>query len=60
MVSLFKRIDKRRLRAIVREIVPSLPNNYNVVFIAKSGIENLTFKELKDQVDILILKMDLQ
>ena len=55
-----RNLVKRRLRAIVREIVPSLPNNYNVVFIAKSGIENLTFKELKDQVDILISKMDLQ
>ena len=40
---------KRRLRAIVKDIVPSLPNNYNMVLIAKAGIETLNFEDLKSQ-----------
>jgi len=40
---------KRRLRAIVKDIVPNLPNNYNMVLIAKAGIERLGFDELKSQ-----------
>ena len=44
-----RNLVKRRLRAIVRDIVPNLPNNYNMVLIAKSGIETLTFDELKRQ-----------
>lgn len=55
-----RNLVKRRLRAIVREVVQTLPNNYNVVFIAKAGIENLTFAEIKDQVNVLISKMDLK
>ena len=51
-----RNLIKRRLRAIVREIVPSLPDNYNMVIIAKSGIEELSFASLKSQVYFLFKK----
>lgn len=50
---------KRRLRAIVREIVPTLPDNYNMVIIAKSGVELLNFSQLKLQVKQLFKKAGL-
>ena len=50
---------KRRLRAIVRDIVPNLPDNYNVVIIAKAGIKDLSFAELKSQTNQLFAKSGL-
>ena len=47
---------KRVLRAVTREFVNKLPDNYNIVFIAKSGIENLTYHEIKSQISVLIDK----
>ena len=47
---------KRLLRAVVREFVSTLPDNYNIVFIAKSGIENLTYAQIKSQISVLIEK----
>ena len=41
---------KRRLRAIVRELIPSLPDNYNMVIIARTGINTLSFADMKAQV----------
>ena len=55
-----RNLVKRRLRACVREIVPTLPNNYNVVLIAKVGIENITFDELKKEVYLVFKKANLQ
>lgn len=51
-----RNLIKRRLRAIVREIVPSLPDELNIVFIAKVGIESVGFDKLKDEVNYLIKK----
>ena len=50
---------KRRLRACVREFVPILPDNYNVVIIAKSGIETLEFAQIRKEVEILLNKTGL-
>ena len=50
---------KRVLRAVVRDFVKSLPNDYNVVFIAKAGIENLSFNDIKTQVRTLLTKAEL-
>lgn len=55
-----RNLIKRRLRACVREIVPTLPNNYNVVLIAKLGIDKITFAELKNEVSVLFNKANLQ
>lgn len=54
-----RNLIKRRLREIVRKLVPSLPDEYNMVFIARSGIEKLTFDELKTQTIMLLNKTGL-
>lgn len=54
-----RNLIKRRLRAIVRDIVPTLPDDYNVVIIAKSGVENLTLGELRNQTKQLFDKSGL-
>ena len=50
---------KRILRAVTREFVGNLPDNYNIVFIAKSGIENLHYQEIKSQMAMLINKSNI-
>ena len=47
---------KRRLRAILREFVSNLPDNFNMVFIAKSGIESIGYEEIRKEVSVLIEK----
>lgn len=54
-----RNLIKRRLRAIVRDLVPTMLDNYNVVFIAKAGIDNITFDEMKKEVQFLIEKSGL-
>lgn len=54
-----RNLVKRRLRAIVRELVPTMPDNYNVVIIGKSGVENLTFSQLQMETATLIKKAGL-
>ncbi|MGN0961230.1 MAG: ribonuclease P protein component [Christensenellales bacterium] len=54
-----RNLIKRRLRAIVRELVPNLPNDYNIVVIAKVGVEKLTFAELKTQTELVFRKTGL-
>lgn len=49
-----RNLIKRRLRAIMRDIVPSLQNNFNVVIIAKAGIDAISFAEMKEQLSSLI------
>ena len=44
-----RNLIKRRLRSIVRDVIPTLPNDYNVVIIARAGVDNLTYQELKKQ-----------
>lgn len=51
-----RNLIKRRLRAVVRELVPALPNNYNVVIIAKPSVAQLTFEELKIETKTLFVK----
>ena len=41
-----RNLIKRRLRAIVRGLVSSLPNNYNMVVIAKADIDKVSFEDL--------------
>ena len=50
---------KRILRAVVRDLVGNIPANFNIVFIAKAGVENLNFAEIKNQVLILLKKANL-
>ena len=50
---------KRVLRAVVGGFVPCILKDYNIVFIAKPGIETLTFDAIKIQVETLLKKAEL-
>lgn len=50
---------KRRLRVIVREFIGKLPDELNIVFIAKPGIESMSFVDLKAEVTQIIQKSGL-
>lgn len=49
-----RNLIKRRLRAIMRDIVPTMLNNYNVVIIAKAGIDKVPFGMLRAELSSLI------
>lgn len=50
---------KRRLREIVRAYTNNINQNYNYIFVAKKGIEEKSFEELKQEVKNLLLKANL-
>lgn len=50
---------KRRLRAIVRSLLPCFSSHYNYIFIAKEGIDSLTFDEIKNEVILAMKKASL-
>ncbi len=54
-----RNLVKRRLRAIVRDLVPQLPDNYNMVLIAKAGVENVAFDALVLETKQLFTKTGL-
>ena len=54
-----RNLIKRRLRDIVKDLVFNMPDEFNVVFIAKAGIEKLGYQELKKQVELCISKAGL-
>jgi ribonuclease P protein component len=41
---------KRRLKEIVRELIPRIKNNYSYIIIAKPGIEDAEFQKIKENV----------
>ena len=49
-----RNLIKRRLRAIMRDIVPTMLDNYNVVIIAKAGIDSVPFGALREELCGLI------
>lgn len=55
-----RNLIKRRLRSIMRELVPNLKDNFNVVIIAKSGVENLPYKDMKTQLENLVNNSELK
>lgn len=50
---------KRRLTEIVRPYITRLNPRYNYVFIARKGLEELTFLELKQKVENILLKSEM-
>lgn len=54
-----RNLIKRRLRMIVRDIIPGLPDDYNMVIIAKAGVETLSYADLKSQTNQLFIKTGL-
>ena len=55
-----RNLIKRRLRAIMREKVNTLPDNHNIVIIAKSGVDEITFAKLQEEVNLIIAKSGLK
>ena len=47
---------KRRLRSAFCELYPNVKKNYNYIFSAKQGIEELSFVEIKDNMKQLFVK----
>ena len=54
-----RNLVKRRLRVIVRDEVVHLPKEYNMVIIARTGVDTLSFDQLKSQVQQLLKKTGL-
>jgi len=50
---------KRRLRSIVRDIVCHLPDDFNMVLIAKPGIESVSFADLRNECIMIFAKTGL-
>lgn len=46
---------RRRLSEVVRLLIKQLPTN-NYIFVAKAGCENLSFDEIKQNVDYILKK----
>ena len=54
-----RNLVKRRLRDIVKDLVALLPDDYNMVILAKSEIENVPYSELKKETYLLLEKTGL-
>ena len=54
-----RNLVKRRMRVVAREYIDRLPDNHNIVFIAKAGIENITYADIRAQMGIVIAKSGL-
>ncbi len=54
-----RNLVKRRMRVIAREYIGRLPDNYNIVFIAKAGIETLKLNDIREQMNVVIAKSNL-
>lgn len=50
---------KRRLRAILRDIVPHLKANFNIVLIGKLGIDEISFADLRNEINSLFNQTEL-
>ena len=55
-----RNLVKRRMRVIAREYVKVLPDNHNIVFIAKAGIEELAYGDIKKELGEVIKKSGLK
>jgi len=50
---------KRRLRAVVRENLSKIRPGYDVMILTRSEIKNLTFMQLKNKIDDLLIRAKL-
>ena len=48
--SVTRNLVKRRMREVVRAIIPRIKNGYHLVFVAREGIVNAEFEKLKSAV----------
>ena len=52
-----RNLIKRRLRAISRELLPSVKGKFQIVFVAKNDIVNADFKQIKKDMLYLFNKL---
>ena len=57
--AVIRNLVKRRLRAIIEVNLQYLNKNYNYIITAKKGIEELTFLQLKQEVENCLIKNNL-
>lgn len=50
---------KRKIREVIKTVKQSLCNDYNYIFVARCGIENLSYNELLDIVQKMIKKSEI-
>ena len=50
---------KRRMREIVRLNFNKIKSPHNLIFVAKEGIEKLTYKEIESEILFLLKRADL-
>lgn len=50
---------KRRLREIVRNQLPNLKQNYNIIIVARENVANFSFEALSKQFLDLAIKADI-
>ena len=50
---------KRRMREIVRSNFNKIKSTSNLIFVAKEGIEKLTYKEIESEILFLLKRADL-
>ena len=53
-----RNLVKRRLSEIIRDILPNINSKFNYIFVAREGIDKLSFEDLKGQVLYLLKKAD--
>lgn len=50
---------KRRMRESFAQIIPMIDRRYNYIFVAKDGIQNLSFEQIKDNIINIVKKAGL-
>lgn len=50
---------RRRLKEAFREILPQTGGNYCVVFVARTSIETVAYKQIKNEMRLLLKKQGL-
>lgn len=50
---------KRKIRAVIKTVMPTLNNKYNYIFVARQGLENLSYNDLLTIVQNMIKKSEI-
>lgn len=50
---------KRRMKECVRLLISNIKSHHNLVFVARTGIENLNYEQIKKEICFLLEKAEL-
>ena len=45
-----RNLIKRRMREVIKGVIPSLNNNYNYIIVARKGVEENTYSEIQKSI----------